>query len=337
MFPDFRLLVGAMCASVVALSCGFGIFAAFRVNHEPLSRLPADTVALQLVTSEAAGPHPVWGAPFGSHFNASGSVSEPRGGGMTVAPTPIPIRNASLELASRESHPEAATDTSLTPDASQQAALPPHAAQPATPSTAAVPTEPPAPIASTNDAPRPSAPIADTPAPAIASPSTATSLAQQTSAAATPSAQPTADAKGDGLGETGEPAIPPVPAVAAIEAPSPVSLDTPSAEITAAPEKAAPTAVPPKHTGKYHRATRRKSVRKPAERRRVVVRRRIIRKPRPRAATQFGYQNSDFRNPVFQTAPSAFQRQPATSRGSEKRTSENTPGNNFSLDRLNAK
>ena len=39
MFPNVRLLIVALVASVVALSCGFALFAAFRVNHEPLSRL----------------------------------------------------------------------------------------------------------------------------------------------------------------------------------------------------------------------------------------------------------------------------------------------------------
>ena len=41
MFPDFRLMIAAVLGSVVALMCGFGVFAAFRVNHEPLARLPS--------------------------------------------------------------------------------------------------------------------------------------------------------------------------------------------------------------------------------------------------------------------------------------------------------
>jgi hypothetical protein len=54
MFPDIRLMIAAVAASVVALSCGFGVFAALRVNHEPLARLPAATAPLQLVPDTVA-------------------------------------------------------------------------------------------------------------------------------------------------------------------------------------------------------------------------------------------------------------------------------------------
>ena len=56
MFPNFRLMIAAVAASVVALSCGFGVFAALRVNHEPLARLPAATAPLQLVPDKVAAP-----------------------------------------------------------------------------------------------------------------------------------------------------------------------------------------------------------------------------------------------------------------------------------------
>ena len=48
MFPNVRLLIAAVVASVVALSCGFAMFATFRVNHEPLSRLATGAAPLQL-------------------------------------------------------------------------------------------------------------------------------------------------------------------------------------------------------------------------------------------------------------------------------------------------
>ena len=41
MFPNVRLQIVALFVSVVALSFGFGVFAAFRVNHEPLVQVPA--------------------------------------------------------------------------------------------------------------------------------------------------------------------------------------------------------------------------------------------------------------------------------------------------------
>jgi hypothetical protein len=299
MFPDFRLLIGAICTSVVALSCGFGVFAAFRVNHEPLSRLPADTAALQLVTNEAVGPHPAWGAVFGSHFSASESVQEARIGGVSDTPTLIPVRRTTLKSSTPGGvAPQAATDTS------------------------------PAPIASANKAPSPPTPIAN--APAAPAASTTPPSAQQASAAQTPSAQPVSDARGNAPGKTGEPAIAPASAVAVITAPSSAPPVAEPAEMTAtAPEAAAPaTQTPPQFTGEPPLPTPRKAVRKGVERRRIAVRRRIIREARPRTVAQSGYQNSDFRNPVFQSAPSAFDRQPTTNRRSDKWANEATPGTN---------
>jgi hypothetical protein len=54
MFPTVRLMIAATLASVVALICGFGMFAVFHVGHEPLVRLPAATAPLQLVADNAA-------------------------------------------------------------------------------------------------------------------------------------------------------------------------------------------------------------------------------------------------------------------------------------------
>jgi hypothetical protein len=54
MFPHVRLLIAATLASVLALICGFGLFAAFRVSHDPLTRLPPAAAALQLVADKSA-------------------------------------------------------------------------------------------------------------------------------------------------------------------------------------------------------------------------------------------------------------------------------------------
>jgi len=54
MLPNVRLMIVAMLASVVALICGFGIFAAFRVSHEPFAHLPAAAAPLQIVADNAA-------------------------------------------------------------------------------------------------------------------------------------------------------------------------------------------------------------------------------------------------------------------------------------------
>jgi hypothetical protein len=52
MFPNVRLMIAAMLASVLVLVCGFGIFAAFRVSREPIAHLPA--AALPLIAENRA-------------------------------------------------------------------------------------------------------------------------------------------------------------------------------------------------------------------------------------------------------------------------------------------
>jgi len=62
MFPNVRLMVVAILAAITGISCGLGLFAAFRVNHEPLARLAEGSPPLQLALnnrslgSEAGAP-----------------------------------------------------------------------------------------------------------------------------------------------------------------------------------------------------------------------------------------------------------------------------------------
>jgi hypothetical protein len=91
MFPDVRLLIAALLTSVVALSGGFSVFAAFRVNREPLVALPAGTAPLQLVASPVAPA--AWGAPFGASFR----LTEVHiGGAVTDAPARAPVRSVTI-------------------------------------------------------------------------------------------------------------------------------------------------------------------------------------------------------------------------------------------------
>ena len=96
MFPNVRLLIAAVVASVVALSCGFAMFATFRVNHAPLSRLATGAAPLQLaagnpITSVAM---PTAAELFGSRFPLNnGDVA---GASVQVAP-PQPKRDDSVE------------------------------------------------------------------------------------------------------------------------------------------------------------------------------------------------------------------------------------------------
>src|SRR5579862_9479696 len=90
MFPNVRLLIAAVVASVVALSCGFAMFATFRVNHEPLSRLPTGAAPLQLA---AGSPTPIAAMPaaadsFGARFPVN--QAETLGAPAAAAPEPEP-------------------------------------------------------------------------------------------------------------------------------------------------------------------------------------------------------------------------------------------------------
>jgi hypothetical protein len=70
MFPNVRLQIVALFVSVVALSFGFGVFAAFQVNHEPLVKVPAAAMPQPRAAENAAPTNTTtsWGAPFGSRF-----------------------------------------------------------------------------------------------------------------------------------------------------------------------------------------------------------------------------------------------------------------------------
>lgn len=56
MFPNVRLLIGALFITILVLSCEFGVFAALRVSREPLSRLTSESAPLQLVPGKNAPP-----------------------------------------------------------------------------------------------------------------------------------------------------------------------------------------------------------------------------------------------------------------------------------------
>lgn len=84
MFPNVRLLIAAIIASVVTLTCGFGIFAAFRVNHEPLARLPAGAAPLRFAADQTAALSVAATEAFDHRFPAVEATSN--GGATTLAP-----------------------------------------------------------------------------------------------------------------------------------------------------------------------------------------------------------------------------------------------------------
>lgn len=54
MFPNVRLMVVAILAAIAGISCGLGLFATFRVNHEPLARLAEGNPPMQLAVDNLA-------------------------------------------------------------------------------------------------------------------------------------------------------------------------------------------------------------------------------------------------------------------------------------------
>src|ERR1700756_3452772 len=73
MFPNVRLLIGTLFIALLVLSCEFGVFAAMRVNREPLSRLTSESAPLQLVAgNNAPQPMPISSsAPLNAPANAA--------------------------------------------------------------------------------------------------------------------------------------------------------------------------------------------------------------------------------------------------------------------------
>jgi hypothetical protein len=70
MIPSIRSMVVAILLAVVALGGGFGVFAEFRVNHDP-ARLATATFPLRLVADDATWPAGVADQSFGSRLQVS--------------------------------------------------------------------------------------------------------------------------------------------------------------------------------------------------------------------------------------------------------------------------
>jgi|HubBroStandDraft_6_1064221.scaffolds.fasta_scaffold523942_1 hypothetical protein len=78
MFPNVRMMIVALLASMVAVICAMGMFAAFGVTHEPFAQLPSDKPPLQLVFDHTVPAADARALPFGVRFqiNAASSGGE---------------------------------------------------------------------------------------------------------------------------------------------------------------------------------------------------------------------------------------------------------------------
>ncbi len=119
MFPNFRLMIAAAFASVVALVAGFGVFATFHVSHQPLVRLPSANPPLQLLRADYAATLPITAAePFEHRFR----VGEPVAGlGISalayaaIQPNDQPVMKAVTPAADDQEHDAAAPDRAPSP------------------------------------------------------------------------------------------------------------------------------------------------------------------------------------------------------------------------------
>ena len=144
MFPNTRLMIVAIFASIAVLICGFGIFAALRVNHEPLSRLPAGGAPPGFVADRAAptAGRPAVAEPFGSRFQSSEAAiaaaaaglsppnpdrrgeAEPPAAVSTIAPVPAPAADDVAQPASAPETLPVAAANAAAPAQEQQAVEP---------------------------------------------------------------------------------------------------------------------------------------------------------------------------------------------------------------------
>jgi hypothetical protein len=313
MFPNVRLLIAATFASVLALSFGFGVFAAFRVNHEPLSRLPPVRAPFQLAADNTATVAAV------ESFDASSRAGEAPFGASVTALAFAPERHNSIEssgLAAIGSHFPPATEArpGQTPDVAGAPAT--TASLPAQPSVQETPVRDtaaqeiaPQEIAAEEKSAQP-APVAGA-RPKAAADTTVLNAPEQTPAQVAHAAEATHDGAQGRASE--DQAHAPSPGVVVATAPAvdqarpaglPVEvIKTPQSAIKLHVKSTARTVA--RSTVK----TRLKTARAAARRHRFAAR---IWRPRiapTRVTGQFNVEDTNFPQPGFQTAADGFQPQ----------------------------
>src|SRR5215469_15137876 len=91
MLPDIRLLAVAVLAAIAGISCGLGLFATFRVNHEPLVRFSEGGPPLQIALDNRSAAEA--GFPIAARLpfnNAAKPASTP-----VLIPTSPPVADGS--------------------------------------------------------------------------------------------------------------------------------------------------------------------------------------------------------------------------------------------------
>ena len=89
MFPNVRLLVVAVLAAIAGIACGLGLFATFRVNHEPLARFSEGGPPLQLAFDKLA-PMSDTAAPVAARYPLNGAAKPLSAPVLIPPPNPAP-------------------------------------------------------------------------------------------------------------------------------------------------------------------------------------------------------------------------------------------------------
>lgn len=134
MFPNLRLMIVAVLASILGISCALGLFAEFRVSHNSFLRESNASTPLQLGSSDAASGRLMnTAAPFEFRFQAPAPPSPAAIEGAetpehaAVAATPQPVQQPSplpdIPAASAAATSTPATASDVT-SATEPAAVP---------------------------------------------------------------------------------------------------------------------------------------------------------------------------------------------------------------------
>ncbi len=145
MFPNLRLMIVAVLASILGISCALGLFAEFRVSHDSFLRESNASAPLQLGSSDGApGQLENTAAPFEFRFQAPAppSPAAVEGAGRaetsdhaTVEATPQPFQPTSPQpdipavSAAAESAPKTAPDVTSATESAAVAASSDHSGE----------------------------------------------------------------------------------------------------------------------------------------------------------------------------------------------------------------
>ena len=239
MFPNIRLMIVTVLAAILGIGCGLGLFATFRVNHEPLAlaRLSNGGVPLQLAWEKAEpAPKP---SPWGVGYPVNGEAKPIAARVLPSQPAPAdmhatePALAAAATAASDRTSGETAVPIASKAESKPEGAVVAAADSPDPP----VPAPEPRPAA---DAATATAPTAEA---ALAAETDRATEAASNPAEIAPDAETTPTAEAASTPQTAPvPEAAPAAETAPIDATAPAAQITPAAEAGPASETAAPAA-----------------------------------------------------------------------------------------------